>query len=157
RSRRSSHSPTCMAGTCSRSGSMKAPGASMSELVVKLPTPCDRCRSLTGKIVGSMIVCAECSAHRMPVSQKTSSMLERVSRMFGAPAEIVFRTSDARDKIEQQDLILSNKYAKDGRSWHQVITDTMTGADDGAPIDGDAIEAVTKPALPKGSPMPKAT
>jgi hypothetical protein len=54
-------------------------------------------------------------------------------------AEIVFRTSDARDKIEQQDLLLSNKYASDGRSWHQIITDSMNGD---APIDSGAVEAI---------------
>jgi len=81
----------------------------------------------------------------MSVSEKTRSMLERISQMFGAPAEIVFRSSDARDKVEQQDLLLSNKYAADGRSWHQIITETMNGDD--ASIDGDAIETVTEPEL----------
>jgi hypothetical protein len=59
--------------------------------------------------------------------------------MFGAPAEIVFRTSDARDKIAQQDMLLSSKYASDGRSWHQIITESM-GVD--APIDSDAVGAI---------------
>jgi hypothetical protein len=110
--------------------------------IVKLPTPCDRCRSLTGKIIGADVICTECGQHRMPVSAKTRGFLERISQMFGAPAEIVFRKSDARDKIEQHDLLLSNKYTKDGRSWHQVITETMTGGGDEAPIDSDAVEAV---------------
>ena len=108
---------------------------------VKLPTPCERCRCLSGKIVGDAVVCAECGTHRMSVSEKTRQFLTRIASMWGAPSEIVFRTSDARDKIEQQDFILSNKYAADGRSWHQVITDTMSGAGD-APSDGDASEAV---------------
>jgi hypothetical protein len=118
----------------------------MSEFVVKLPQACERCRCLTGKIIGAVVVCIECGAHRMPLSERTRSMLERVSQMFGAPVEIVFRTSDARDKIEQQDLLLSNKYARDGRSWHQIITDTMSAGDD-ASNDGDAVEAVTEPEL----------
>ena len=109
----------------------------MSDFVVKLPTPCSNCRCLTGKIVGAEAICAECGQNRMPVSEKTRSVLERVSQMFGAPAEVVFRTSDARDKIEQQDWLLSNKYASDGRSWHQVITECMS-----APSDSDAVEAM---------------
>ena len=119
----------------------------MSDPVVKLPTPCERCHCLSGKIVGDAVVCAECGTHRMPVSEKTRQFLTRIASMWGAPAEIVFRTSDARDKMDQQDLILSNKYAKDGRSWHQIITDTMNGADDDASIDGDAVEAVNETEL----------
>ena len=43
----------------------------MSEFVVKLPQACERCRCLTGKIVGGSAVCGECGTHRMPVSKKT--------------------------------------------------------------------------------------
>jgi hypothetical protein len=111
----------------------------MSEFVVKLPSPCDRCRCLTGKIIDAGVVCTECGAHRMPVSENTRQFLTRVSQMFGAPAEIVFRTSDARDKIAQQDMLLSNKYSSDGRSWHQIITESMGGD---APIDSDAVGAI---------------
>jgi hypothetical protein len=132
------------AGTSARSCSTKMMAASMSEPIVKLPKTCDRCHCLSGKIVAEQVVCCGCGAPRMPVSAKTRNMIERVSTMFGAPAEIVFRTSDARDQIEKQDLLLSNKYVGNGRSFYQVITDTMTGGDDEAPIDVGAVEDVTE-------------
>jgi hypothetical protein len=108
------------------------------DLIVKLPSTC-ACGCLTGKIIASTVICEGCQQVRFPVSELTLRTLTRISQMFGAPTEpIVFRSSDARAKIERQDLLLQNKYGGDGRSFHQIIGDVA----DNPPSDSDGVEAV---------------
>jgi hypothetical protein len=110
-------------------------------IAVRLPSACS-CGRLTGKIVDAHAVCDGCGQKRFPVSELTLRTLARISQMFGAPAEpIVFRSSDAKARLEQHDLLLKNKYARDGRSFHQVIGDIIDGVGN-PPSDSDGIEAV---------------
>jgi hypothetical protein len=110
----------------------------VSNLIVKLPRTC-ACGCLTGKIVANTVVCDGCGQTRFPVSELTLRTLMCISQMFGAPTEpIVFRSSDAREKIERQDMLLQNKYGSDGRSFHQIIGDVV----DDPLSDSSGVEAV---------------
>lgn len=121
--------------SCATTGS----SVSIDDTILKLPAACPKCSCLKGKIIGASAVCLDCGTARYPVSKETLRFLERIADMFGAPQEIVFRTADAREKIEQQDFMLRNQYASDGRSHYQIITDVFDGVENGgdeAPDDG---------------------
>ena len=129
-------------------------GRSVStDLLVKLPSTC-QCGCLTGMLVLSNepipkraadAICTDCGKARFPVSESTMRLMTRIASMFGAPREIVFRTADAAEKIEQQDFRLKTRYARDGRSHYQIITDVFEGVESGgdeAPDDSGATGTV---------------
>ena len=115
------------------------------DLLVKLPSSCE-CGCLTGQLVAlkepiprraADAICTDCDKARFPVSEPTIRLMTRIVSMFGAPHEIVFRTADAAVKIEQQDFRLKTRYARDGRSHYQIITDVFDGVESG---EDDALD-----------------
>jgi hypothetical protein len=123
------------------------------DLIVQLPNTCE-CGRLAGKIVptpeptpkrAANAICTDCGEARFPVSEKTVRFLTDIANMFGAPREIIFRTADAAEKIEQQDFRLKTRYARDGRSHYQIFTDVFDGVESGGdetPDDSGATETV---------------
>jgi hypothetical protein len=110
-----------------------------ADLIVTLPSTC-RCGCLKGRIAAGHAICLDCGTKRLPVSEKTTRFLAQVAGIWGAPDEVVLRRPDAAEKIEQQDLYLKTHHVRDGRSFHQVITDVFDRIEDGGETPNDSGE-----------------
>jgi hypothetical protein len=105
-----------------------------------LPTVC-RCGALAGIIADDSVICSSCGAERTSLSPVTQQFLAGIAKHFGDPVEpVVFRRPDAAEQIEQQDLYLKTHHVRDGRSFHQVITDVFDRIEDGGETPNDSGE-----------------
>jgi hypothetical protein len=93
-----------------------------------LPRVC-LCGAISGIITDDKVVCLSCREKRANVAPATSKFFSNVVQLFGEPIEpTIFRSAHAIEKIKQQDEYLKRRRTPTGKSWFDVITDTINDA-----------------------------
>ena len=91
-----------------------------------IPTPCTKCGCTNGIITESAVACTGCGAKRLNVSAMTRTVLAAITDHFGEIKEpIAFRCPGVIEKIKQQDEYLKRRRTPTGKTWFDIVTDSL--------------------------------
>jgi hypothetical protein len=97
---------------------------------VRLPDSC-KCGSDLATIGAgdgkhaATLACPQCGSARGAISEFTLHFVESIAAKFGAPAAITIRADRIVKACAKQDEFLKRKYTPTGKSWFDVITESL--------------------------------
>jgi hypothetical protein len=100
------------------------------DINVRLPDTC-RCASdvviiCPGDVTHHLsLKCHSCKRHRGWLSKPTADWISSVVTKFGAPEVISIRSSRLSRAAAKQDEALRGKYSPTGKSWFDIISETL--------------------------------